>query len=308
VRIPLFVSASGVLVLIALGFAWTFSRLTAQYDRAYVREWTRTWLALAVYALAAGLALLSSNLAPLSNARLLFSVMSMAAAWWHLRSLLTGMQELSTPGRRRPLKRVLFVSLTIATAAALAMLPTTPQSDRSLTLYLVRVSLLASAWGVAYGSAGWHILRRQVGTSDVARLTLGCTLVAYAVMRVLEPLTHFLGPRPILAQFLTFGGLPLLVGMGGGMLITLLEVERVRALREAEARAQAERSATASGAALAAALATSTDPVLIVNRDGVVESGNHIFFELSSLATGQRIQTGLQIHTFLNERTRAMWN
>ena len=58
-RIPLFVSASGILVVLALGFAWAFRRLGATYERQYVRDWTLSWLALAAYAFLAGLALLA---------------------------------------------------------------------------------------------------------------------------------------------------------------------------------------------------------------------------------------------------------
>lgn len=307
-NIPLFVSASGILVVLALGFAWTFRKLSATYRRRYVSEWTRTWIALGVYSCAAGLALLSVNLAPLSGARMLFSVASMAAALWHLRSLLSGMHELCAPGEPRPVRREAFITVAVVIALALVFVPTEPRSERALTLYLARVMLLAAAWGVAYASAGLQILRRQPGASEIARRTLGLALISYAVLRVAEPLTHFLGPSPILAQFLTFGGLPLLVAMGAGMLITLLEVERTNALREAEARAEAQRSANASEAALSTALATSLDPVFIVNRDGILVSANRTFLDLASLGTGVQVRAGAAIGPLMDERTRAFWD
>jgi PAS domain S-box-containing protein len=307
VNIPLFVTASGILVVFSAGFVWTFWKLSATYERRYVREWTRTWIALGVYALAAGLALLSVNVAPLSGARMFFSVASVTAGLWHLRSLLSGMHELCAPGQRRPVRREAFITVAVVIALALVLVPTEPRSERALALYLTRLMLLAAAWGVAYASAGLQILRTQPGASDIARRTLAVGLIGYAVLRVAEPLMHFLGPSPILAQFLTFGGLPLLVAVGAGMLITLLEVERTNALREAEARTEAEQSANASEAALSTALATSSDPVFIVNRDAVLVSANRTFLDLASLGTGVSVRPGAAIVPLMDERTRLFW-
>jgi two-component system, cell cycle sensor histidine kinase and response regulator CckA len=308
VRIPLFVSASGLLVVLAVGFALTFRSLAVRHDRPYVREWTWTWVALAAYALAAGLALLAVNTPALTGWRMAFSLLSIAAAWWHLMRLEDGMRQLCAPGTPRPHLRLVAVTGLLTVAALLLFVQVEPRSDASLRLYLVRVSLLALAWGSSYATVGIQLLRSRTDTTGLARGVLVGSLLAYAALRLLEPLTHFLGPSPILAQFLTFGGLPLLVGMGSGMLITLLEVERETAVREAEARSTAEQTATASEAALAAALATSPDPVFIVDTDGTLLSANSRFLELVEIGRGVRLSPGMPLVPHMDDRTAAFWH
>lgn len=308
-RIPLFVSASGLLVAVAIGFALAFRDLAARHDRPYVREWMWTWVALGLYALAAGLALIAVNATALAPWRIGFSVLSIGAAWWHLTRLEAGMRTLCAPGTPRPSWRVFALTVVLGAAAVLLFVPVEPRSDASMRLYLVRVSLLALAWGSCYAAVGLQLLRFRTETTGLARTLLAGSLLAYAALRLLEPLTHFLGPSPILAQFLTFGGLPLLlVGMGSGMLITLLEVERETAVQEAEARSTAERTATASEAALATALATSPDPVFIVDTDGKLLSANSRFLELVELGRGVRLAPGLPIVPHMDEWTAAFWN
>ncbi|HRN53545.1 MAG TPA: PAS domain S-box protein [Gemmatimonadaceae bacterium] len=177
-----------------------------------------------------------------------------------------------------------------------------------MRLYLVRIALLALPWGLSHASAGRLMLRQPPGTASLGRSVLLVTLFAYAGLRVLEPSAHFVGPAPILAQFLTFGGLPLLVGVGAGMLITLLEVERARAVSETSARSAAERTATESEARLAAALATSTDPMLVVDPAGRVISANRIFVALVAEATGMDVLPGMPITDVMDEVTREFWD
>lgn len=307
-RIPLFVSASGILVVLALGFAWAFRRLGATYERQYVRDWTLSWLALAAYALLAGLALLAVNVPALAPWRSAFSLGSIAAAFLHMRALLTGMARLCTPESAPSRQRLLPIALLLAAAAALVLWPTVPRSDAAMRLYLVRISLLAVAWGLAYASAGRLMQRQPPGTTSLGRSVLLTTLFAYAALRIVEPSAHFLGPNPLLAQVLTFGGLPLLVGVGAGMLITLLEVERARAVSETSARDVAERTATESEARLAAALATSTDPVLVVDRAGQVISANRVFVALVLEATGIEVRPGMPITDVMDDAARAFWD
>ena len=171
-RIPLFVSASGILVALALGFAWIFQELSETYERRYLRAWKSSWVALAVYSLFAGLALLAVNVPALASFRTVFALGSMAAAFVHMRALLVGMQRLCAPERlasRWPLRAI--ASLIIA-AAVLVLVPVEPRSDAAMRTYLVRVGLLAAAWGLAYGTAGVMMLRRPPGASDRGRQVL----------------------------------------------------------------------------------------------------------------------------------------
>lgn len=294
-------------MVLALGFAFSLGRLSAAYHRRYVREWQFTWLALGAYAFFAGFALLAVHIPALGSWRSTASLASIGAAWWHLRSLGVGMRDLCAPDEFLPVWREWLMASLLVAAAVLVLVPVVPRSETAFALYLARTSLLALAWGLAYISAGRLVLRRRTDATALARGILATALVSYGVLRVVEPITHFLGPSPILAQFLTFGGLPLLVAMGGGMLITLLEVERARAIGEAAARNTAERTATASEASLSTALASSTDPVLIVDRDGLVLTANARFVDLLQHVTGETVRTGAAIEAYMDAPTKTFW-
>jgi PAS domain S-box-containing protein len=307
VRIPLFVSASGILAIIAAGFAVALGVLSATYHRRYVRQWQWTWGALAAYALLAGLALLSVNIPELTPIRRYFALGSITAAWMHLRWLGLGTRDLCNPTALLPAWREWILGGLMLSAGALLFLPVEPQSDASRQIYLVRVSLVAAGWGLAYATSGWRILRQTVVPTALARRTLGYALITYALLRVLEPLSHLLGPSPILTQFLTFGGIPLLVAMGAGMLITLLEVERERAVVESEARDIAERTATANEALLATALASSSDPVLVVDQGGILVAFNNRFREVALSVRGIEPTVGMRVDQLMGTSALPFW-
>jgi two-component system cell cycle sensor histidine kinase/response regulator CckA len=305
--IPLYVSAAGVLTIISVGLAVTMSVLSTQYARPYLRTWRDMWIALAVYAAASGAALLAVNVKAIAPWRLAFSVIAIAAAWWHLRSLDVGMRKLCAPDSR-PVRWIeVKLGIMLGIAVALVLLPPAASREIALQRYLIRVSLLAAAWGFGYGWAAWTIIRHPTTTSALGRRTLAGALIAYALMRLLEPLTHFLGPSPILAQFLTFGGLPLLVAMAAGMLVSLLEVERARSVAEMSARADAERTATASEALLATALASSSDPVVIVDLDGRVIAQNERFREILREVRGVDVQVGMPVEELAGLQLLEFW-
>jgi PAS domain S-box-containing protein len=305
--IPLYVSAAGILTIIAAGFAVTLSVLTTQYARPYLRTWRDMWIALAIYAFASGAALLAVNVKAIAGLRVSFSVIAIAAAFWHLRSLDVGMRLLCSPGSK-PMRWIeAKLGVMLAIAAALVLLPPAATPDVALQRYLIRVSILAAAWGFGYGWAAWTILRNPTTTTALGRRTLAGALIAYAVMRLGEPLTHFLGPSPILAQFLTFGGIPLLVAMAAGMLVSLLEVERTRAVAETAARADAERTATASEALLATALASSTDPVVIVDLEGKVLAANDRFLTILREVRNIEVGVGTPVESLIGPSAIAFW-
>ena len=259
VRIPLFVSAAGILLIHSIGFTIALRVLARVPGRPYVQHWALTWAALGLYALAAGLALLAVNVPALSSWRSLFAIVSIAAAWMHLWQLELGMYALCAPGESPPRWRVILVGLVAATAGALVLLPVPAGPDGRLQLYLARLLLLALLWGVVYFAAAWLVHQRYRATAGIGRSTLVIALGTYGFLRLIEPLSHLLGPAPVLAQFLTFGGLPLLVGMGVGMIMVLLEVERDRGIAAVEAQATAEHAAKGSEARLATALASSLE-------------------------------------------------
>lgn len=280
VRIPLFVSAAGILVVIALGFTLALRVLARVPGRPYVAQWAVTWAALGVYSLAAGLALLVVNVPALSGSRTTFALVSIAAAWVHLRYVELGMYTLCAPGEQPPKWRVALVTGLSVLAGVLVLAPAPAGPDGRLQLYIARLVLLATVWGVVYVSAAWFVRQRYRATAGIGRATLTISFALYGLLRLLEPLSHLLGPAPILAQFLTFGGLPLLVGVGAGMMMVLLEVERDRAVQAVEAQASAERTAKGSEARLTTALASSPDPMLIIDAAGNLLSFNSRFAEV----------------------------
>ncbi len=306
-RIPLYVSAAGTLFVIAIGFTIALRILSRAPGRTYVREWALTWGSLAVYAVASGMSLIAVNVPALAGARMGFSLLSIAAAWVHLRTLGTGMRDLCAPGEALPRWREWSIAMLVVAALLIVLLPQRPATSGPVPMYLVRVILLALAWGIAYGSAAWLVFRRYTTSYGIGRNTLAMSLALYGLLRILEPLSHLVGPAPILAQLLTFGGLPLLVGIGVGMLVVLLEVERDRVIEAVEAKADAERTAKGSEARLATALASSTDPVLIVDAAGRLAAFNARFAAILLQARGLHAEIGTPVASFVKAEAFPEW-
>jgi len=295
VRIPLFVSAAGVLAITAIGFTLALRVLARVPGRRYVEHWALAWAALGFYALASGLALLGVNIPALAGGRTVFALTSIAAAWLHLRQLELGMYALCAPEETIPRWTQALITGASILAGVLVLLPAPDAPDGRLQMYIARLLLLAMAWGVAYFTAALLVRRRYRATAGIGRSTLIISFSLYGLLRVLEPLSHLLGPAPILAQFLTFGGIPLLVGMGVGMIIVLLEVERDRVIAALDAQAVAETAAKGSEARLATALASSLDAVLIIDPCGTLASFNPRFAALLHEVRGADVRAGVQI-------------
>ena len=97
-RIPLFVSAAGIVVVIAVGFAYGLRVLARTYHRRYVYAWHQTWAALGLYSAAAGASLLAVNRPELASLRTVLGITALVAAWVHLHSLGTGIRRRCTFG------------------------------------------------------------------------------------------------------------------------------------------------------------------------------------------------------------------
>src|SRR5690606_28335877 len=65
--------------------------------------------------------------------------------------------------------------------------------------------------------------------------------------------------------------------------------------------------ATESEARLAAALATSTDPVFVVDRDGLLVSSNRVFVQLAYAASGVIVQPGTPMTDTMDDETLEFW-
>lgn len=306
-RIPLFVSAAGILLVIAAGFALGLRVLSGTFQRPYVAAWSRSWAALGVYAAAAGAALLAANRPELQALRPVFGITSLVAAWVHLHSLGVGIRDLCTPDEPLPRWRVHLVGALVLVAIAMVLAPPLAVWPTPMQRYLGRLVLVALAWGIAYYHAGLTVLRHFPAIAGIGRATLAMSLIAYGSLRVLEPLMHLVGPAPVLAQVLTFGGIPLLVGLGAGMLMVLLEAEREHSVSALEARTTAERSATESEALLATALASSTDPVLVVGPDGLLLTFNERFASTVQRVRGVTPAVGMPVSLLLGSDALAFW-
>lgn len=305
--IPLYVSAAGIMTVIAAAFAVSLWLLAASYPRPYVRMWQQMWTAFALYAFASGAALLATNVAALTGWRVLFGLLALLGAWWHLWALEEGTRLLCAPETSRPRWRLGTVGALLVLAAAILTLPAALAPGTPMQRYLVRVSLLAVAWGLAYTAAGWQILRTQALGSALGRQLLGGAMLVYGVLRALEPLTHLLGPNPLLEQFLTFGGIPLLVLVATGGALMLLDVERTRAIDETEARLRAEQTANASEALLATALSSSGDPVLIVDPRGRLMVFNEQFAAVLRRVRGIEAAPGLPVDQLVGLEASDFW-
>ncbi len=307
-HIPLYASASAIVTLIATGFAVSLAALHASYGRQYLREWMRMWVALAVYASMSGMALIAVGAPALGDYRRLFAFLAIVAAGTHLQFLGKGMRLLCTPDEPRHYWRERVILVLLAVGAVTIFLPAPTDPALAMRRYFVRVSVLAAAWGLSYGWSGLLILRKGQAASALGRRTLGLALVTYGALRLIEPFAHLLPESKLLGQFLTFGGIPLIVALGAGMLVSLLEVERRRAIEEADARAAAEHTATASEALLATALASSSDPVFIADPEGRLIAFNDRFIGLVKEVRDSPVAQGMPVQEIVPTGRKGLWH
>ncbi|MHB1298561.1 MAG: hybrid sensor histidine kinase/response regulator [Gemmatimonadaceae bacterium] len=300
--VPLYVSSAGVLTIIAFGFAAGIIAVGRDYDRPYLRSWRTAWLALGVHALISASVLVAVLTHSLPTVRPALSVLALVSAWAHLFFLHEGMWALCLPQRRLPRWRNWVPGMALALAVALVFAPMDP-----MLRYEIRLTMLSVTWGITYILTGVLVVRKAPELSPLGRRALAGALLLYGFGRLLEPLTFQLPRSPVLEQFLMFGGLPLLVAMGAGMLITLLDAERRELVRAAEERSLALRAASESEAALAAALASSTDAVSIVDRELRLVAFNEPFRTIARAARGAEASLGMSLMSISPPERRAFW-
>jgi diguanylate cyclase (GGDEF)-like protein len=209
--------AASALVLSALVF-----RFAGTYHRRYLADWSASLGAWAVYDLCAAFAHGGSR-------GTVLSAISLAAGNVQAAFLLFGAVELA---RARPVKRSLRLPAVAAAAllGALAALPFAGVAEASAARLAIRAgghALIAAAAFLASGVGVWRApaLRGLSGRNLIAGtfVAFGLEEIHYAVLAVL-PLVG----GPMLAYGIWFGllDLGLLVAMGLGMVICLLEEER----------------------------------------------------------------------------------
>jgi len=248
-NLPL-VAVAGYLAqaVFAILIAAVLASFHRHYRRDFLRHWAFSWWAFACFLLAAGAARLPAvrNLPPASWLPLAIFLASLVGGYCQIGWLLLGTYEVATGGtlsRRRG--RFLFgglALLAIATAAATAM----AAPERQL---LARSGLQALIAGLAFAAAGVAVLRASRQTGGLGRQLVGGAFVLYGLERLQHAaMAAALGPRPLLdAGWVTALGRYESAGaylaplafmaqavMGIGMVIWLLEEERLRAFRAAE--------------------------------------------------------------------------
>jgi two-component system cell cycle sensor histidine kinase/response regulator CckA len=300
--IPLYVSAAGILTAIAFGFAACIMAVGRDYDRPYLRSWRTAWIALGLHSLLSAAALLAVMTRSLPTVRPALSALSLFAAWAHLFYIHEGMWALCQPARRLPAWRNWVPAIALIAAIVLVFAPMDP-----MLRYEIRLTMLSVTWGLAYIFTGMLLVRNAPVLSTLGLRTLAGSLLLYGLFRLVEPLTFELGRAPVLEQLLIFGGIPFLVAMGAGMLVTLLDVERRELLRAAEERAHAERAASVSEAGLAAALASSSDAVAIVDRERRVVAFNAPFAAFAREVRGVEMHEGISIRDMPPVERRPFW-
>jgi diguanylate cyclase (GGDEF)-like protein len=237
--------AQAVEALLVAGLLLGFHRL---YRRAYLRDWAWGWTALAVFLVAgaAGLATL-----PALGARhpltLLLAVLASVAAYWNVAWLLLGCYEIVT-GRPvgPPRRRLLLGGLALVGTAAALLLMEAPASPDAQ--FYGRVGVRALPAGLAFLGAGLLVWRSGPGhgrETVMGPRFVGAGLGLYGAAQLA---TFGIGLAQLArrtffdaAAFLGLADLLLLSFIGLGMVVWLLEEERlgaVRTARQAEHRAR----------------------------------------------------------------------
>lgn len=209
-------------------------RLYRVYRRDYLRLIGRSWLALAVYFVAAPVAL-ATAMAGFESAhpvRLGSSMVSLVAGYWQVAWLLAGTSEVaygSFVSRRR--ERALLAVLAAAAIGACLLYVGDP--DAATERLFVRFGLKSLITGTAFLACGIAVRigsrERSLGSGMVvvAFVSYGTLQLAYACLATWQLVT---GEFSAVSPYLTFVDFFLLVMIGLGTVVWLLEIERDRLL------------------------------------------------------------------------------
>lgn len=227
-------AASLVLGILLLSF-------NRYYRKSYLRNWSLSWIAMAIYELTSALALLASGSMPaIHPARIALTFLAAAAGYSQPAFLLFGCYELTTRRQIRLRKRQLIIAGAISLGIACSLLFLNEPSASPLR-FMARFGVRSLLTGLAFLAAAALVYRARSAAKGIgfnlvtAAFTLyGVQLFHYFVLTCLRLWRH---GQLLYVPYLGFLDFALLALIGIGMVTCLLEDEReatVLAAREIE--------------------------------------------------------------------------
>ena len=260
-------AVQALLALVYGGTLWGFARL---YRRDYLRDWSLAWLALGAGLGAAAAAYHFATVAPLDPMRSVFSSLALMMGYTFAILLVLGGRELT--GRRRwtPAELAGLVALAVVWAIGSVLMTARPGTEAAVRLF-VRVTTYYTVIGLALIHVALVVLRMPTPGERFGRILLGTTLLAYggklllnAALLVLPASRFNVGPA------LTVVDAVLLPCLGLGMVVSLLEFERQRALRSARDAVEAQDALRHSEVQFRSLIENASDVITVLDRDGTV--------------------------------------
>jgi diguanylate cyclase (GGDEF)-like protein len=220
-----FVQALGALLT-----AVVFHALYRSYGRGYLLAWTRSWLALSVFQVYAGITRAAgASWSPTHPATLALAAIASLAGWYQVAWLMLGTYELTM---RRPLpatlRRPIFAA--IGVVAVITGVLFTWDQDAPHRHYLLSTGPRSLAMAVAFIFAALAIWRRYGGRPGVGHHVVSAAFLAYGTLmgyQFADAVAGALRGNLIpFADLLSVVEFVIQVGLVIGLVIVLLERER----------------------------------------------------------------------------------
>ena len=254
-----------VLALVYGGALWGFSSL---YRRAYLRDWSLAWFVLAIAIGASTFAYYFATYLPDDPRRVVFSSLALMLGYTFAALLVLGGRELT--GRRRwtPRELGLIVLVSAVWAVGTVAFTARPGIEPLVRLFL-RVTTYYTVIALALLHVGLLVLRMPTPGERFGRVVLGATLCAYGAKLLLNAAllvlpTTFTSLGPLLTVF----DAVLIPCVGLGMIVSLLEFERQRAVRSAREVVAAQEALRHSEEQFRSLIENASDIITVLAADG----------------------------------------
>jgi diguanylate cyclase (GGDEF)-like protein len=212
-----------------------FHRLEA---RRYLRQWTRSWIALSIHLSGAALGHALADRGLVGATWTLLNFVSATGGYLHVVFLLFGTYELAVgrDARTRAPRAVVFGLLGLGLAATLAL---TWDSGVGLEPFVTRFGVSAIIAGIAHVAAATGVFRAPRTTRGIGRHIVAVAFLVYGAQQLhyagIDIATTVLGTGQSFAYAAYLGFLDFLIhsAMALGMVTWLLEEERGKTVRAA---------------------------------------------------------------------------
>ena len=214
-------------------------RLHRVYNRTYLRHMALSWAALAVYFFASAIALAAaiSGVAASHPTRLAASMISLVAGYWQVAWLVIGTTEVGYGGWITRRKELYVLAVCAAVAIVTPLFYVTDPAASTQRLFL-RFGIKSLVTGLAFVAVGLAVHRARRG-KFLGRGMVTFAFVAYGLQQLLyfAFTTHQLSSDRYspFGPYLTFVDFFLLMMIGLGTVVWLLEAERDRVARATRA-------------------------------------------------------------------------